>query len=153
MKIPKEIRKRHHKVPQRQYDQFRKFLPISCVDLIIPNHTSILLTKRTIPPYKGKWHLPGGIVHKNEKLIDAAKRIAKEELNVDIRIKKFVGTYENLLHFRHDISHCFLAYISNGKIEPNYQSSQIKFFSNVPKNIIPYHLQIIDDARKYLKTK
>ncbi|MEM2160016.1 MAG: hypothetical protein QXN55_03575 [Candidatus Nitrosotenuis sp.] len=52
------------KAPQKEYDNFRKYFAFSCVDLIILDGKSVLLTKRTRNPYKGYWHLPGSIVHK-----------------------------------------------------------------------------------------
>ncbi|MDE2588385.1 MAG: NUDIX hydrolase, partial [Patescibacteria group bacterium] len=43
-----------------------------------------------IPPYKNKWNLPGGIVFKTEKLSDAAKKVAKEELNLAVKLGGFL---------------------------------------------------------------
>jgi len=147
-----KIKTKFRKSSQKQFDQFGQYFPYSCVDIILPQEDSILLTKRTIPPYKGKWHLPGGIIRKNEKMVNAVKRIAKMELNIGIKIDKFLGTYENLNHFRHDITQCFICSIQNGNIESDFQSSQVKFFKILPKNIIPYHAGIIHDARGYLKS-
>ena len=70
---------RVRKAPKTQYDNFRKFFAFSCVDLVIFQDKSVLLTKRTRPPYKGYWHLPGSMIHKDESMQDAVKRSAKEE--------------------------------------------------------------------------
>ena len=43
---------------------------------------SILLVKRDNYPFKGKWCLPGGFVHIDEDLEDAAPRILKDEANI-----------------------------------------------------------------------
>jgi 8-oxo-dGTP pyrophosphatase MutT (NUDIX family) len=56
--------------PKKEYDNFRKYFAFSCVDLVILNGKSVLLTKRTRNPYKGYWHLPGSIIHKNETILD-----------------------------------------------------------------------------------
>ena len=97
-------------------------------------------------PYKNKWNLPGGVVFKTEKLSDAAKRVAKEELNLNVRIEGFLGVYENPVYYRHDISHVFLASILKGKIVRDFQSSQAKFFKNVPSDMVPYQKKILRDA-------
>ena len=47
------------------YKKFRKFFTFSCVDLLIfGDDNRILLTKRSINPFKGYWHLPGTIIRR-----------------------------------------------------------------------------------------
>lgn len=42
----------------------------------------VLLIKRGIPPFKGRWAIPGGFVHENESLEEAARRELQEETGV-----------------------------------------------------------------------
>lgn len=42
----------------------------------------VLLIKRSLDPFKGKWAIPGGFVRINESLEDAAKRELEEETGV-----------------------------------------------------------------------
>ncbi|MFZ0184380.1 MAG: NUDIX hydrolase [Nitrosotalea sp.] len=136
--------------PKQIYDQFGKYFPFSTVDVIIFQQDSILLIKRKIIPYKGKWHFPGGLIRKNEKIKDAAKRVVKVELNLDIKLENFLGVYENPIRTRHDITHCFIATMKN-KINNDYETKSIKFFQKIPNNTIPYHKLIIKDAFEYMK--
>ncbi len=63
-------------------------------DIVIPNKKGeILLIKRDVTPFKGKWVLPGGKMKKDEKIEKTAKREAKEETNLDIEIEKLLGVY------------------------------------------------------------
>jgi len=60
--------------------------PLVAVDIIIftvfEEDLKVLLVKRKILPFKGMWAIPGGFIHMDESLDDAAKRELKEETNV-----------------------------------------------------------------------
>ena len=136
------------RAPQKQYELFRKYFPFSCVDIVLLRDDSVLLTKRAIPPYRGKWHLPGGIIRRNETMRKAVKRIGRKELQVDVKIIRFIGSFENPNRYRHDISHCFLCATRTGLIKLDSESSRAKFFQKIPKNTIPFHKNIINQLEK-----
>lgn len=52
---------------------------------IIRKDNKILLTKRSVPPYKNYWCLPGGHVEWGEEVKEAIKREVKEETGLDFR--------------------------------------------------------------------
>jgi len=66
-------------------DSFKK--PLVAVDMVIftikDDALKVILVKRAIPPFKGKWAIPGGFVKINESLEEAAKRELMEEAGVD----------------------------------------------------------------------
>ena len=53
------------------------------VDLVVftirDDQLCALAIRRGIPPYRGRWALPGGFVHEDESLLDAARRELIEE--------------------------------------------------------------------------
>lgn len=67
-----------------QVGQFER--PAVTVDIIIftivEDDLKVLLVKRKIPPFKGMWAIPGGFVHIDESLDDAARRELQEETSV-----------------------------------------------------------------------
>ena len=147
------MKKKIKKSTENEYNRFRKYFVFSCVDVIILKNNSVLLTKRTQNPHKGSWHIPGSIIRKNETMKQAVKRAAKNELNLDVKIKKYIGAYENLNAYRHDISHGFIVTIISGKIKTDFQTKELKFFKKIPKNIISHHKKMIKDVfNKFKKT-
>lgn len=139
--------------PKNIYDQFGQYFPFSTVDVITFQEDSFILTKRNITPYKGMWHLPGGIIRKGEKLEYTSKRAVKSELNIDVKLEKFLGVYENPIRTRHDISHVFIASIAKGEIKNDFQSTSVKFFKKLPNNTIPLHKKMVKDANTLMKNK
>jgi len=137
---------------ESNYREFCKYFPFSCVDIIIFEKDEVLLTKRTRNPYKDQWHLPGSMIRKNELMIDTAKRSAKSELNFDIKIENYLGVYESLNDFRHDLSHGFIVSKKTGKLITDFQSSNVKFFKRIPRNTVTHHKKMIKDAIKLKKT-
>ena len=60
--------------------------PSVTVDIVVftiqNNDLKVLLVKRDIEPFKGKWAIPGGFVRMDESLEEAAKRELQEETGV-----------------------------------------------------------------------
>ena len=133
---------------KKQYDSFRKYFPFSCADLILFENDSILLTNRTQNPYKGMWHLPGTMIRRGEKVEEAIKRAGEVELGLKVSIIQYVGFFESIDSFRHDISHGFIIKTEKSQIKTDYQSNDHKFFKRLPKNLVPHHKMMIKSAKK-----
>ena len=57
-------------------------------DAIILDKGNVVLIRRKFPPFQGMWSLAGGMVNYRESAESAAVREAKEETNLDVKIKK-----------------------------------------------------------------
>ena len=75
-------------------DQFKPFRnPLPAVDIIIEYQGGIVLIERKNPPLG--LALPGGFIEYGETVEEAALREAKEETNLDIKIKYFLGYFSD----------------------------------------------------------
>jgi 8-oxo-dGTP diphosphatase len=125
-------------------------MPFSSVDIIILKDQKIILTKRTIPPYRGYWNLPGSVILKNEKMVAAVKRSSKEELGIQVVNPTFIGNYETFAKFRHYITHLFVTKHKSGKIKLDFQSSRFILVdpNRIPNHTVPVQKFMIQDALK-----
>lgn len=82
-------------IPEQQYRQMLRVLPILCVDIIIVGPDGkYLLVKRRNEPLRDEWWTVGGRVLHGEKALDAAKRKLREEAGLGNDAMEFVGFYE-----------------------------------------------------------
>ena len=116
-------------------------VPRSTVEVLIIKDGAVLLAKRSIDPYKGMWHSPGGTVYFREKITDAVKRVAKEEIGVDVEVGELLGIIEydseKDEYFGNSLSHVYFCKIVRGTPMAEEQSEEIAFFKEIPDNTIP----------------
>jgi colanic acid biosynthesis protein WcaH len=78
------------------FNEIRKIIPITCVDLVIPKNGDILLVKRIEPPAQGLWWTPGGRIFHGETIEKASIRKAKSEVSLDCGFRKILGVTESI---------------------------------------------------------
>lgn len=125
------------KLPAKDFKNIYSRVPRLCVDLVIETKDGIILTKRETEPCIGQWHIPGGTVLKGEKLSDTIKRIAQEELGIDVKIDKLIGVIEYSIknYFSHPVGIAYLVKaIAGQKIKLNKDKCNV--FNVIPKNTI-----------------
>lgn len=106
--------------------------PKATVTAVIIRRNKILLVKRGEDPFKGKWDLPGGYVHKKESPENTLRREIKEELKIipDLKfIKTVTGTsFWNKQKFP-IISFFYLAEIGDKKITLGKEITKYKWMA------------------------
>ncbi len=76
---------------------FRKeHIVTSVVAVIIDDQERVLLTKRSIPPFKDMWVMPGGQIDLGEPIITALKREVDEEVGLQIEVGSLIDVFEHL---------------------------------------------------------
>ncbi|MCR5113357.1 MAG: NUDIX hydrolase, partial [Acholeplasmatales bacterium] len=80
---------------------------------------SVLLVKRSTPPFKGKWCLPGGFLSLDETLVDCAKRVLFTETNLDDIYLEQLYTFSDIdRDIRGRVLSCsYLGLVDKNKIE------------------------------------
>ncbi len=74
--------------------------PLISIDILARKNNRVLLGKRVNKPAQGYYFSTGGRVNKNESIDSAMHRIAKDELNIELKtMPNFIGVFE---HFYDD---------------------------------------------------
>lgn len=138
------------RLPPEEFNYIYSKVPRLCVEVIVKTKNGVVLTKRTILPGKGKWHIPGGTVLKGETLIGAVKRVALDELGIKINVKKLLGVieYQIYKHGGHPFGVAYLVEPLSANFQINEQSSDVKYFQKLPENIFPEQKRFLTEHLK-----
>jgi len=87
----------------------------------------LVLVRRAIEPGYGKWVFPGGYVDRGEEVIVAARREAREETGLEIRIDRLINVYS--YPGRAPIIIVYAATMTGGCLACDEESLEAKFFA------------------------
>jgi len=137
------------RLPFEEFKSIFSKVPRVTIEIVLVKNGGVVLTLRNIDPYKGYWHTPGGTLFYKEKVEDAVKRIAKDELGVEVKINKFLGywevpewTQEN--GFSHSIGLVYQVETLLGDFTLNNQSSKMGIFDKIPDNTIQEQKEFLE---------
>ncbi len=132
----------------------RPICPLLTVDaVILYEKDKLVLIKRKNPPFQGEYALPGGFVDVGETVEDACVREAKEETNINVKIKKLIGVFSEPSRDPrgHIVSIAYLCEPKTKKEKPKAQddaaSLEIIPVSKIPSLKLAFdHMEILKDS-------
>ncbi len=91
-------------LPKAEFDSIYSRVPRLSVEVVIATPArGVLLTRREIPPNVGAWHIPGGTVLFAEPVAEAAKRVARDELELEVDVGELLGYIEYPSHYENGL--------------------------------------------------
>lgn len=122
-----------------EFETIYSKVPRLTVEVIVQENGAIFLSKRSIEPCKGQWHIPGGTVYFGEALLVAVRRIAKRELKIDVERAVVVGYVEYPSHYENGLDSpvgiVFRVASFDGEIMTNSEATDSGWFKKAPKNM------------------
>jgi colanic acid biosynthesis protein WcaH len=107
-------------IPIAQYNYILEVLPVVCADALIVYQAKCLLLLRDNEPAKNTYWFPGGRIYKNETIVNAALRKAKEETNLDCLFERIISAEESIFEKKdamttdlHTVNVCCLLSVNN----------------------------------------
>lgn len=120
--------------------------PLPTVDIIIEHGGGVVLIRRKNEPIG--WAMPGGFVDYGESLEDAARREAREETGLDVKLKRQMHTYSDPGRDRrfHTITTVYVAE-GSGALMAGDDAGQAAVFGRdgLPQDIVFDHRAILED--------
>lgn len=135
------------RIPYKKFNEIYKLVPRLGVELIAIDKRGVLWTRRTIRPYKGMWHLPGGSVFLHETLEQAIRRISQTELGTDVFVLRQLGIieYPHEATDRHTVTIIFLVTLK-GPVKLNTEADKHCFSFYPPDGSIKEYEQFFRTA-------
>jgi len=138
-------------IDDKTWNQLFGLVPRVTVEAMIFNKKGeVLLVERDMEPEKGKWHFPGAYVRLNEKVRDAVKRAAREEVGLTVDIVDFFKIYDYAENSRlhhpkgHIIAISYICKSLQGELKRN---ARFFSYSSKPKIMGFGHEAYLEDLR------
>jgi ADP-ribose pyrophosphatase YjhB (NUDIX family) len=91
-------------LPKAEFDSIFSRVARLCVEVVIVTpERGVLLKLREIPPNVGAWHIPGGTVLFGEPVVEAVKRVARDELGIEVEVGELLGYIEYPSHYENGL--------------------------------------------------
>lgn len=138
-----------HPLSQQEFDTIYGKVPRLTVETVIRTAGGIVLTKIPGGVAKGQWNVPGGTVRFKESLRDAVKRVAEDELGVDVSVGRLLNyiEYPKLNESGYNgwpVGMAFEAMIVEGKLTVSDRGEEVQCFKEVPDNTIAEQAEFLE---------
>ena len=128
-----------HPLSEAEFREIYSRVPRLTVEVLIADARGVLLTRRAIEPCRGMWHLPGGTVRFGERLMEAVRRVAEDELGISVTAARMVGYIEYPSHFLDGLDSpvglAFLVTEQEGSLRLSASASESGWFTQLPRDM------------------
>ena len=141
------------------YEYPRPALTVDCVVFgFDEGDLKLLLIRRSLEPFRGKWALPGGFVHLDETLDDAARRELREETGIERLYLEQLYTFGDLKRDPRErvvsVAYYALLELTAYRLQASTDAAEAAWFSVTEVPALAFdHAKIVDVALTRLKGK
>ena len=105
----------------------------------------LLLSRRGVEPFKGKWDFPGGFLDEDEHPLDCIRRELREEAGVEVEPLEFLGVWVDRYggdgSAQTTLNFYWTARIVEGDPEPADDVAELRWFApdEIPVDELAFH--------------
>lgn len=100
-----------------------------CAGVAIWDASLLLLIRRAVDPQRGRWSLPGGMLHDGEDPSSGAVREVLEETGLSVAVDRFVGAFVEQDQPIPCVFLLFEGHVLGGVPRPGDDADQVRFFA------------------------
>lgn len=120
------------------------------VAVIVDEQERVLLTRRSIPPFKNMWVMPGGKIDLGEPILTALKREVDEEVGLEIEVERLIDVFEHVTPGEDNCHYIILFYLCRPvHFELQHNQDEVLEATWVPRHLLPQY-QMPDGTRYIL---
>ncbi len=142
-----------------QYEFPRPALAVDCVIFgLDEGDLKVMLIRRDLPPFEGRWALPGGFVRMDETTDEAARRELREETGLDHVFLEQLYTFSDLKRDPRErvvsVAYYALVRLTNFKVHATTDAAEAVWFKMCETPPLCFdHPLIVETAYDRLKAK
>lgn len=142
-----------------QYEFPRPALAVDCVIFgLDEGDLKVMLIRRDLPPFEGRWALPGGFVRMDETTDEAARRELREETGLDHVFLEQLYTFSDLKRDPRErvvsVAYYALVRLTNFKVHATTDAAEAVWFKMCETPSLCFdHPLIVEAAYDRLKAK
>jgi mutator protein MutT len=110
--------------------------------VVLDGDGRVLLSRRAVDPFAGKWDLPGGFLEEGEHPLDCLRRELEEEAGVQVEPRDFLGAWVDVYGDRglSTLNLYWTARIVEGEPEPADDVEEFRWFApdEVPREELAF---------------
>lgn len=93
----------------------------------------VLLSRRALDPFAGKWDLPGGFLEEGEHPLDCVRRELSEEAGIELTDERLLGFWIDRYEYRQrlvaTLNVYYAARIGEGTLDPGDDVAELRWFA------------------------
>lgn len=140
------------------YEYARPALAVDCVVFGLDEDLQVLLIQRDLPPFQGRWALPGGFVRMDETVDEAARRELSEETGLARVYLEQLYTFSDVDRDPRErvvtVAHYALVKLSDHRVKAATDAREAAWFSVADAPRLAFdHERVLDVALERLRGK
>lgn len=132
----------------------KQHIVTSVVAVIVDDQEQVLLTQRSIPPFSGKWVMPGGKIELGEPMLSALHREVREEVGIDVVVVGLIDVFEHVAPGADNDHHVILYFRCHpARIEMTPNPEEVAQARWIPRSVLHLYTMAMPAGTRHVLSR